>query len=278
MYHWHFTDRLFGETIEAAVNGLLDAMAVLPARHIVSLHDVPSPNRTRRSARRVEGYRRLVGAADVAVVASDHERTRLRRGGTTRHVDVIPLPIVESEPIQQRVDRVRRVGVLGFIYPGKGHADVIAAAPALPDDVRLCFLGRAADGHAALLTTLRRAAAREHRRLHISGYLPDDVLRVALQTIDVPVVPARTTSASASVATWIGAGRRPLVARNGYSVEIADRDRHLVTLYEPGQLADAACAALREPSTTFRTCPVPPTLTLPAVAHAHELLYHGIAR
>jgi glycosyltransferase involved in cell wall biosynthesis len=277
VYHWHFTDRLFGPNVEAAADRLVDAIRALGGRHVISLHDVPAPRSTARSIRRVAAYRRLTATADATVVASEHERSRLARGGADHCVDVIPLPIVETPtPASRSGECARRVGVLGYIYPGKGHAEVIAAAAPLPADVRLWFLGRPSDGHAALVTELRRAAAAQPRDLAVTGYLPDEQLQQAMRRVDVPVVPARAMSASASVATWIGAGRRPLVARNGYSTELAAHGNGLITLYEPDDLTASLRCAVDDPSVTYRDEPLPRCLGIDAVADAHRQLYRRL--
>lgn len=278
--HWHFTDRLFGASIEEATVSFVDALAVGTARHVVTLHDVPAPTGSSRSARRVDGYRQVAEAADGLIVASTHERARLRRAGITAPVLVIPLPIVPLAvpTTRRRATRRRSVAILGFVYPGKGHAEVIAAVGSLPPDVQVVALGRPSDGHQPLVDCLRRTATSMDRRLLVTGFLDDATLADALHQVDVPVVAARSVSASASAATWIAAGRRPLVARNAYSIELAAHDADLVTLYDPEDLTAAIERAIADPSTTRRRGPVPQALQLSAVAEAHCELYGRTAR
>ena len=246
----------------------------------MTLHDVPAPTGSSRSMRRVDGYRRVAEAADSLVVASVHERGRLRRAGISTPVLVIPLPIIPGAPPtdRRRATRRRSVAVLGFVYPGKGHAEVIAAVRSLPPDVQIVALGRPSDGHQPLVDCLRRTATSMDRRLLVTGFLDDATLADALHRVDVPVVPARSVSASASAATWIAAGRRPLIARNAYSTELAAYDPDLVTLYDSGELASAIERAIDDPSTTHRRGPIPQPLQLPSVAEAHRALYRRTAR
>jgi glycosyltransferase involved in cell wall biosynthesis len=222
----------------------------------------------------------VADAADGLVVASIHERSRLRRAGITAPVLVIPLPIVPlaAPTTRRRVSRRRTVAILGFVYPGKGHAEVIAAVGSLPPDVQVVALGRASDGHQPLVDCLRRTATSMDRRLLVTGFLDDATLADALHRVDVPVVAARSVSASASVATWIAAGRRPLVARNAYATELAAHDADLVTLYDPEDLTLAIERALDDPSTTRRRKSIPQALQLSVVAEAHCELYGRTAR
>ncbi len=278
--HWHFTDRLFGASIEESAESFVDALAVATARHVVTLHDVPAPTGSSRSARRVAGYRLVAEAADVLVVASAHERARLRRAGISAPVFVIPLPIVPfgAPTTRRRSTRRRSVAILGFVYPGKGHAEVIAAVRSLPPDVQVVALGRPSEGHQPLVDCLRRTATSTDRRLLVTGYLDDATLADALHQVDVPVVAARSVSASASVATWIAAGRRPLVARNAYTTELAAYDADLVTLFAPEDLPAAIERAIDDPATTRRRGRIPQALRLSSVAEAHCELYGRTAR
>lgn len=275
LHHWHFTDRLFGSSIEQATQRLLAAMDGVVGRHVVSLHDVPAATDDDRDIRRGDAYRRIAAAADAVVVASRHESSRLAGVGVEAAVDVIALPIVDNagSPRCCRPVTARSVAVLGFVYPGKGHADVLDAVTDLPADVAVVVIGRASDGHEDLVDELQRTARRRGRRLDVTGYLSDAAVEQHLWSAGVPVVPARETSASASLGTWIGAGRRPLVARNGYTAELAGRDGALVTLYESDDLVTALRGALDRPATTWRSGPIPPDLGLAAVSRAHLALY-----
>lgn len=280
VYHWHFTDRLFGGDVDTASAALNGAMARLPAHHVVSLHDVPAETGTLRGRRRADAYGSICARADAVVVSSEHERRRLGRGAVGAGIDVIPLPVVPFGPGPTSGPASsawsgggRTVGILGFVYPGKGHAGVVAASVGLPADVRIVALGRASDGHDELVRELRVAADVVGRELVVTGYLDDASLAVAVDAIDVPVVPARAMSASASLATWLGAGRRPLARRNGYVSELSRLDPHVVTVVEDGELAAAMRRALEDPASTRRVHGAPAGLGLDAVAAAYRALY-----
>lgn len=282
--HLHYTDRVFGPNAAAAAVRARDLAERLERRIVITLHDVPEADGTARSALRGDAYRHVADSADIVVVASNHERDRLHRCGVDAEIDVIPLPI-DVRPDQRRgheplTPGCRTIGVLGFIYPGKGHDDVIHASAELPGDVCVMALGEASTGHTALTETLASLAERHGRRFTVTGSVGDTELARALARIDLPVVPAPTTSASGSLGTWIGAGRRPLVAANGYTREIAATAPHLMTLYDPrqsGHLAIALGAALIEPDSTWHNGPVPSRYIPATVGYRHRRLYHDLA-
>ena len=117
--HVTFTDHLFGDTAErllARIDGPLS----------VSLHDIPQPEEgAERYERRARVYRELVEKADVAVVNSNHEASFF---DAETSVIRLPIPVIDS-PFNPEEGTV---GMLGFLYPGKGHEDLIEA---LPDSV-----------------------------------------------------------------------------------------------------------------------------------------------
>jgi len=280
--HWHFTDRLFGVSADAAAKRFTALVDGLPSCSVVTLHDVPDPDGTAHSGRRIAAFERVVAAADAVVVSSEHEADRLHRAGIEVAADVIPLPIANTRltpppPAHPRHSPV--VGVLGFVYPGKGHDDVIDAVGTVRStglaQLRVQALGTASAGHADLVAALHRRAAGIGCPFTVTGHLSDAALSAALCRVDVPVVPARAVSASASLTAWIGAGRRPLVARNGYTEEIA-RFGDVVTLYDParaGGLAEAITWAAADPARTWRRAPIPAALTVAAVGEAHRRLF-----
>jgi hypothetical protein len=166
--------------------------------------------------------------------------------------------------------------VLGFVYPGKGHGEVIAAMAGLPDDVEVVALGCASPGHDALVGRLRAVAAAAGRSFRLTGFLDDEALTGAVASVAVPVVAARAVSASASLGTWLSSGRRPIAVRNGFVAELAARDPGLVTVCEPDELGTAIRRALAEPRSTWRSGPVPWELSMDAVAGAHRALYERL--
>jgi len=280
--HWHFTDRLFGASVEEACAAFVDTVDRTGGRHVVTLHDVPPPGGTARDRRRARAYRRIGARCDAVVVASRHERRRLAAAGMDRPVTVIPLAVAApaGEVAATRppcADAGRHIAVLGFIYPGKGHDAVLSASAGLPGDVAVVALGRASDGHEDLVGQLHRAAAADERRFRATGFLSDAELAAAVAAADVPVVPARDVSASASLAAWLAGGRRPLVAASAYSAELAALDAGLLVEYQPHELPAALRRALDDPASTHRSGPVPPVLRLDAVAAAHRGLFGRVA-
>ncbi|MET0460980.1 MAG: hypothetical protein ABW195_17145 [Ilumatobacteraceae bacterium] len=284
--HLHFTDRLFGPdaTTGGQVFGRLAES--LPGRLVVTLHDVPEPTGTAHAGRRIDAYRHVARHADLLVVCSEHERRRLRQIGVDAETAVAPLPIAATAP-GDRAHRPappggagRTVGVLGYLYPGKGHDAVLDAVAELPDEVAVVALGHVSVGHDDLLVELGETARRTGRRWSVTGFLDDDELVRSMRSVDVPVVPAVTTSASSSLCSWIAAGRRPLAAANGFTCEMAAIAPGLLTLYRPGSseaLRRAIARALTVPTSTWHGGAVPVRLRLDSVAAQHVALYRRVA-
>ena len=100
-----------------------------------------------------------------------------------------------------------------------------------------------------------------------------------MEVVDVPVVPASTTSASSSLCSWIAAGRRPLAAANGFTSELAAAAPDLLTLYPPGSpgaLRRAIVRALAEPASTWHDGVVPAPWRPTAVTAGHVALYRRL--
>ena len=218
--HVTFTDHLFGDTAErllARIDGPLS----------VSLHDIPQPEEgAERYARRARVYRELVEKADVAVVNSNHEASFF---DAETSVIRLPIPVIDSsfdpEP--------GTVGVLGFLYPGKGHEDLIAALP----DRRLRFLGAVSHGHETWA---------ENLDAEITGWLSDAQLAAEMGRIAVPVCPHRHFSASGSLMAWLGAGRTVLVRDSAYAREIDAWLPGRVTLVADGGWREAVAKHVPE--------------------------------
>lgn len=247
--HVTFTDHLFGPSPEQAVDAVLEAVA--GRRFSVSFHDVPQPGEgAQRFARRAPAYRRLAAASDVAVTNSRHEAKFF-----DTPVEVVPLPLPTAPVVDERPE-AGTVGVLGFIYPGKGHAVMAEAA----GDLRVRALGGFSAGH-------------EDMRLpgvEVTGYLSEDQLWREMARIAVPVCPHLHVSASGSMMRWLAAGRRVLVADNDYSREVAKNfpgQVHLVTDWA----ADIARAAA-DPSFA-ETVDLPVNWGWPEVATAWQELW-----
>ncbi len=242
------TDRLLGSSPDKAarVVGAVSGRATIA----LALHDLPQPAEGLDwYRRRRDAYADMTDVADVVVVASEHERECLER--CRREADlaplragrvvVVPLPIDPDvgHPVPQGV-RENEIAVLGFLYPGKGVDEVLAAAARLRRAgrrVRVTCLGAPAEGHAEHATELVAAARRAGVPFRVTGFVPDAELGSRLRTVGVPVAPHRHISASGSINAWLEAGRRPTTLPSPYSRELADRlprALHLVDDLETG--------------------------------------------
>ena len=218
--HVTFTDHLFGDTADT----LLRRLGGRPFS--VSLHDIPQPEEgAARFDRRAAVYRTLAAAADAAVVNSQHEARFFDAADAA--VIRLPIPVIDSPFAPED----STVGVLGFLYPGKGHEDLIEALP----DSRLRFLGAVSAGHEQWAADLVRSA----RRVELTGWLSSDALAAEMGRIAVPVCPHRHFSASGSLMTWLGAGRSVLVTDSDYAREIDAWLPGRVTLVGEGGWRDA---------------------------------------
>lgn len=223
--HVAFTDHLFGPSPLDAVEALVRRVGHRPLS--VSFHDVPQPEEgEQRFRRRAQAYERLAGAATVAAVNSHHEASFFAPAAPRPAVIRLPVPRVESvfdpEP--------GTVGVLGFLYPGKGHEDLIEALRGT--DYRLRFLGAVSAGHEEWARGLEHHA-------EITGWLSDDELAREIGRVEIPVCAHRHFSASGSLMTWLGAGRTVLASDSDYTREI---DRWLpgrITRVSPGNWQNA---------------------------------------
>lgn len=215
--HVTFTDHLFGDTAETLLARLGDRP------FSVSLHDIPQPEEGEgRYARRAEIYRTLASAADVAVVNSEHEARFFSAGASAPAVIRLPIPVIHAPFAPEG----GTVGVLGFLYPGKGHEDLVAALP----EATLRFLGAVSAGHEEWADRLVASG----RNVELTGWLTDDELTGEIGRIAVPVCPHRHFSASGSLMTWLGAGRKVLVTDSDYAREIDAWLPGRVTLVEEG--------------------------------------------
>ncbi|KUI24336.1 hypothetical protein AU196_20820 [Mycobacterium sp. IS-1742] len=258
--HLQFTDRLFGGTPEQAaeaVRALVHDIRRCGGRITVTLHDLPQPSDGTHHGRRCAAYAEVAALVDGVVVSSEHERALMVEGGLrARRVAVVPLPVSAAGPVRAeppRPGQARTVGVFGFLYPGKGHAEVIASLAGAAPDVEIHALGAPSAGHADLADALTRECARSGRRFHVTGHLADADVCSALRAVTVPVAPHRHMSASGSLNSWISAGRRPLAPANRYTREFEARNPGAVLLYPdtPAGLRDALESALDSPAVTW---------------------------
>jgi len=267
--HIPFTDRLFADRCEAAATAyevmttpLLSAGVALS----VTLHDLPtgdSPLQVRRRA----VYQRVVATARGIIVNSRLELQLLDELTETAYsLRVIPLP-VSLQPTPRPAEPGRDVVVLGFVFPDRGYEHTIAELPAGVD-----LLGAASVGHEDLPDLLAHQAAESGHHLRLTGFVPDTELSDALASAGVPVAPNRRVAASASIATWLGHGRRPLVPDTAYSRELAQRWPGTLTIYDPdtpGDLHAEITRALADPDRTWLAPEVKAGLDLPEVAAAY---------
>lgn len=252
--HVHFTDRLWGSSPADAAS----AFEALAARRpvTVTLHDVPQesdgePSRTRRR----DAYARVSSAARGVVVNSAHEHSLLREEGVWEGpVASIPLPVA-LDPVALGIagdpgPLDGSVGVLGYFYPGKGH-DEAAVAAAAAGVSTLTVLGRASDGHAADLEAFVRRAEAIGVRVDVTGWLDDAEIARRGRAVSVPVIAHRHISASGSLASWIGWGRRPVAVRNRYIDEMAELRPGTLTPVGEADMAAEIRRRLDAPDTTW---------------------------
>ncbi|WKD57154.1 hypothetical protein CAPI_02950 [Corynebacterium capitovis DSM 44611] len=219
--HVTFTDHLLGPSPADAVDALLARLGDRPFS--ISLHDIPQPEEGEdRFSRRAAAYRRVADAATLAVVNSRHEASFFDGDPT---VIRLPIPRIEStfDPVPGTV------GVLGYLYPGKGHEDLISS---LGGSHTLRFLGSVSPGHEDWAKRLAPYA-------EITGWIDDAQLAVEMGRTEVPVCAHRHFSASGSLMTWLGAGRTVLATDSAYTREIDEWLPGRVTLVADGDWAAA---------------------------------------
>lgn len=266
LLHLQVNDWLFAGASVTARDQLLAFASRLRDRGValsVTLHDLPhAAVSDALYRRRVATYAAVAAAAVGIVVSSRHEAELLARAvwavdATARvpAVTVIPLPVsatpVANPVVVRSFGDLPAIGVFGFIYPGKGHAEVIDELVGIDTPVRMVALGRASVGHEDLPAALADRAMSGGMRFTTTGFVPADEVDTMLRSVDVPVAPAAEVSASGSINSWIAAGRRPLVLAGSYTREFADRYPGCVQLYEAGELRARVTDALAAPLSTW---------------------------
>ncbi len=258
--HVHVTDRLLGDTGEET-SALLVALGRRQPM-TVTLHDVPQPGDGPVFARRTTAYAAVLAAARGWVVSSEHERALVLRHLAPAHdgvvvpLPVMPLPVTAGAgPRDRAAGEPLVVGVLGWVYPGKGHDEVLRACAAVrlerPGPVVLRALGRVAAGHDHLLDELTTLAADLGAGLEVSGWVDDADLPGALTDVDVPVAAHHHVSASGSMNSWVAARRRPLVTDGTYTREMAALRPGTLTPVADGDLPAALARAAADPAATW---------------------------
>lgn len=292
LVHLHVSDWLFadaGADPAATLGGLRRDLARRGVRLALTLHDAPQGADDPALVRRRSGtYREWARSAVDVVVSSDHERSLLREvaGVPGSAVSVIPLPIdplpIDPLPFGPRPTRVATdpgargsrtaaptVAVFGFLYPGKGHREVLDELAGLAPGLTVLAIGQPSQRHPELPAELTQLARDNAIDFRVAGFVPDADLAGYLRAPVVPVAPQTRICASASLNAWIGAGRRPLVAAGRYARELAGRLPGAVRLYRPGGLREEVRRAMEEPARTWLPADLPVGPTTPAVAAAY---------
>lgn len=258
--HVCFTDHLFGENPNDAVERVL---ALGRGKRLsVSFHDVPQREEgEERFEARSAAYQRLASKAWVPVVNSQHEAAFF-----DCPTAVIRLPLVPAHGVDfvAQTDR-REVCIMGFVYPGKGHADLLRATDGL--DVRVTALGGVSSGCDWLVDELHQIAREVRTDFDITGFLPVEELEQRMLNSGIPVCAHRHFSASGSLMKWISLGRRVLVADSSYSRELAQLWPEFITLVKPNRWAEALASV---PADFCEPLEPPSNWLWPDVAAAYE--------
>ena len=259
--HLSFTEALFGKDAREAADRVCSFAATIhEAGGLVTatLHDLPQPAEgdTRYRYRR-ESYRRVVATCDGVVYNSEHERSLARKAGLIDPPDtaVVPLPLWTPPASNDRFEPVGLGGaatVFGHLYPGKGHREAIEYLAASDAFVprRLIALGACSPGHGELVQDLCALGTGLGIQVRITGHIPNGHVLPALRHAGIPLAPHRHVSASGSIAAWMAAGRRPLVADSPYTAELEDRWPGCIQRVRQGKWPAALAVATKEPETT----------------------------
>ncbi len=263
--HVQFSDSLFTGDVARSAAALVAWSRTAPRPLVVTLHDVPGHDPDRdRDRRRRAAYRSVAAVSDAVVVSAPHELAGAGPGAV-----VVPLPVEPLPPAGPRPNWADRptVGVLGFVYPGKGHADVLDALAGT--GTRVVVLGAASPGHEPLLADLRERARDRGVDLVVTGPLSEADLHAGARAVTVPVAAYRTLGASGSLATWAACGRCPVVTPSRLVLDqVRDRPGGLIVTDD---LRATVRAALRAPGGTWLAGPA----ERPDVVAQHLAVYRS---
>jgi hypothetical protein len=270
LLHLHVNDWLFADQRAGA-----DERIAMLARRLrrrggaltVTLHDLPQvSDGPRLFPRRAATYRAMLRHTNGAVVSSEHERALLIEALTqvpgdpampdTPDVEVIPLPIdsTRADPPRDRSvvgTATPTVGIFGYLYPGKGHREVLEELSGMRPTVTVVAIGRPSERHEDLLPELLSIAERGGIGFRCTGYVAETQVVTQLRDVRIPLAPHTHVSASGSINSWIAAGRRPLVPAGRYVDELDRRLPGSVCVYQPGDLRWAVERAIANPETTW---------------------------
>lgn len=293
LLHLHVNDWLFADAhsdADAAVMALLKRLANRGIRLSVTLHDIPQLSDGQALYRRRSNtYRLITRSAAGVLVSSEHERILLQEASADSPVPVkgvpigvIPLPIDSMNPpidrlaASQQVNGDQRsesdnptpstVGIFGYLYPGKGHREVLEELSGIEPPLAVVAVGRASDRHTGLVEELTALATRNGIDFHCTGYVPDSELPRQLRRVSIPLAPHTHISASGSINSWIAAGRRPLVPAGRYVAELDQRIPGAVWIYQPGELRRQIERATVHPELTWLPTGLDVGPTTPMVA------------
>ncbi|BDZ50879.1 hypothetical protein GCM10025867_31200 [Frondihabitans sucicola] len=200
--------------------------------------------------RRTKAYAAFAEDAVGISVSSHHEAALFlqhRIGSTSPKVIPLGARSVHASPGISSAAGSTGVEILmaGYVYPGKGHDEVLAAAAVLAGrdlgPIRLTVLGGAAPGHEAEARRLAARAGDTGVHFTVTGYLDRPSYESALAAPGVPVVAHLHYSASRSLLDWAEAGRKALVVGMRYTEEMAALRPGTLVLTEsdPLSLADS---------------------------------------
>lgn len=256
--HLQFTDRVFGRTPEdaaAAVAAVVADARRAGVRVTATLHDLPQPSDGSNHCRRAAAYADVCARVHAVVVSSEHERTLLddMGGDAPLLTAVVPLPIDVVERSNPPATQSLSIGIFGFVYPGKGHLEVLAALADVAEDLEMVALGEASQGHDDLVAALHEQAAASGVQFRLTGHVPDAAVAQTLRSVTVPIAPHRHVSASGSINSWLAAGRRPLAPANRYTGEMLARNPDALELYPDTEAGLRATLkrAIDEPERTW---------------------------
>lgn len=272
-----FTDALFGADVGRAAAAFAAWSKTVPGPLVVTLHDVPGADTDRaRDARRLAGYAQVVSVCRGVVFCSEREQARLLSRGAVHAVIPLPLTPLPAPGPEPAWGQRRTLAVLGFVYPGKGHADALEAAGALRrtagSPVEVVAIGGASPGCSGLVRDLHRRAAELRVPFQVTGPVSDADLHAAALATTVPLSSYRTLGASASLLTWLACGRRPVVTRGPQGQETEARWPGSVQQVAPDALVDALAAALADPASTW----LPEPLAVGPVGEAHLAVFRSV--
>ena len=209
-------------------------------------------------------------AAAVIVHAQLHRERLLERGIHADRCVVVPPPVPRRVPVATAAVRAFRerhglgsrrvVGVFGFVERSKRFSLLLDALAELPQGEAPQLLvagGPRRPEHEPLVAELRVDAARVGlaERVAVTGYVAPADVAVALEAMDVVVVPYATEdSVSYSVHVALGQGR-PVVATALAPLRELEERGHCVVLVQPDdprELAKTLGALLDDPAARAR--------------------------